>query len=90
MIKKRPKLILILSLQKETFKKTRKSRTEKETLDEDALSWHSKRLGILNRFTTNEKLSISTSFLSSSGVATGVGGADISRYIYSSLQHIFH
>ncbi|XP_054747031.1 VPS35 endosomal protein sorting factor-like isoform X2 [Anastrepha obliqua] len=46
-------------------------RRERTALEEDELSWATKRLGILNRFTTSEKLSITTSFLS-----TGSTGAE--------------
>ena len=48
----------------ETFsKKTRQK--DKDILDEsEKLMWATKRAGILNKFTTSEKLSIATSFLS--------------------------
>uniref|UniRef100_A0A0A1X4P6 UPF0505 protein CG8202 n=1 Tax=Zeugodacus cucurbitae TaxID=28588 RepID=A0A0A1X4P6_ZEUCU len=39
-------------------------RNDRKCIDEDNLNWGAKRLGILNRYTTSEKLSISTSFLS--------------------------
>ncbi|XP_039948158.1 VPS35 endosomal protein sorting factor-like isoform X2 [Bactrocera neohumeralis] len=45
----------------------------RKSLDEDNISWGAKRLGILNRYTTSEKLSISTSFLS----AANSGGEGI-------------
>ncbi|KAH8294867.1 hypothetical protein KR018_003771, partial [Drosophila ironensis] len=38
----------------------------------NSLQWSARRLGILNRFTTNEKLSLSTSFLVLSGSSDGV------------------
>ena len=49
------------------------------TLDTDMqhMKWSSKRLSILNRYTTNEKLSITTSFLP----ALGATGAETSRSI---------
>ncbi|XP_036228602.2 VPS35 endosomal protein sorting factor-like isoform X1 [Bactrocera oleae] len=46
---------------------------DRKSLDEDNISWGAKRLGILNRYTTSEKLSISTSFLS----AVNSGGEGI-------------
>ncbi|XP_012161991.1 UPF0505 protein CG8202 isoform X2 [Ceratitis capitata] len=49
----------------------KKKSREKIVVNEDDLNWSSKRLAILNRFTTSEKLSISTSFLS-----TGSSGGD--------------
>ncbi|XP_011208196.2 VPS35 endosomal protein sorting factor-like isoform X3 [Bactrocera dorsalis] len=45
----------------------------RKSLDENNISWSAKRLGILNRYTTSEKLSISTSFLS----AASSGGEGI-------------
>lgn len=39
-------------------------KNDRKSLDEDNICWGAKRLGILNRYTTSEKLSISTSFLS--------------------------
>eukprot|EP00099_Drosophila_melanogaster_P022366 NP_649826.3 uncharacterized protein Dmel_CG8202 [Drosophila melanogaster] len=49
-------------------KRRERDRTEPE---DNTLQWSSRRLGILNRFTTNEKLSLSTSFLVSSGSLDG-------------------
>ncbi|KQS39467.1 uncharacterized protein Dere_GG12848, isoform B [Drosophila erecta] len=49
-------------------KRREKDRTEPE---DNTLQWNSRRLGILNRFTTNEKLSLSTSFLVASGSLDG-------------------
>ncbi|XP_064550979.1 VPS35 endosomal protein sorting factor-like [Drosophila montana] len=40
-------------------------------LEDNALNWSTRRLGILNRFTTNEKLSLSTSFLCTSSTESG-------------------
>ncbi|XP_067641298.1 VPS35 endosomal protein sorting factor-like isoform X2 [Eurosta solidaginis] len=53
-----------------SYQKKTKSK-EKSSLEEHDLCWRTKRLGILNRFTTSEKLSISTSFLS-----TGNAGSE--------------
>ncbi|XP_011291611.2 VPS35 endosomal protein sorting factor-like [Musca domestica] len=52
----------------ESFKKVKSKIRDKEPLDvlEDSLNWNSRRLTILNKFTTSEKLSISTSFLTTS------------------------
>ncbi|XP_039231966.1 VPS35 endosomal protein sorting factor-like isoform X4 [Drosophila yakuba] len=49
-------------------KRRERDRTEPE---DNTLQWSSRRLGILNRFTTNEKLSLSTSFLVASGSLDG-------------------
>ncbi|XP_013110516.2 VPS35 endosomal protein sorting factor-like [Stomoxys calcitrans] len=49
----------------ESFKKVKSKIRDKESVDivDETLNWNSRRLTILNRFTTSEKLSISTSFL---------------------------
>ncbi|XP_075145399.1 VPS35 endosomal protein sorting factor-like [Haematobia irritans] len=49
----------------ETFKKVKSKIRSKDTVDhvDETLNWNSRRLTILNKFTTSEKLSISTSFL---------------------------
>ncbi|XP_017471583.1 PREDICTED: UPF0505 protein CG8202 isoform X1 [Rhagoletis zephyria] len=59
-----------MSTEFHTFQKKLKRR-DKNVIDDDDLSWATRRLGILNRFTTSEKLSITTSFLS-----TGSPGAE--------------
>lgn len=46
--------------------------------EESTLNWSSRRLGILNRFTTNEKLSLSTSFLCTSSAE---GGGENCKFI---------
>ncbi|KAH8310623.1 hypothetical protein KR044_002256 [Drosophila immigrans] len=51
-----------------TLKSKRSSAIEPE---DNALNWSTRRLGILNRFTTNEKLSLSTSFLCTSSAEGG-------------------
>ncbi|XP_055850032.1 VPS35 endosomal protein sorting factor-like [Episyrphus balteatus] len=45
-----------------SFKKTKKRDKDRQN-DEEVMNWSVKRLGILNKFITSEKLSISTSFL---------------------------
>ncbi|XP_046805800.1 VPS35 endosomal protein sorting factor-like isoform X1 [Lucilia cuprina] len=50
----------------ESFKKIKANKREKDILADESLNWNSKRLTILNKFTTSEKLSISTSFLTTS------------------------
>lgn len=45
-----------------SFKKTKKRDKDRHN-DEEIMNWSGKRLGILNKFNTSEKLSISTSFL---------------------------
>lgn len=46
---------------------------------DEALNWNSRRLTILNKFTTSEKLSITTSFLTTS--AQTQPGSDASKYM---------
>ncbi|XP_030374036.1 VPS35 endosomal protein sorting factor-like [Scaptodrosophila lebanonensis] len=48
-----------------------KSKRREKQPPEDTLNWSTRRLGILNRFTTNEKLSLSTSFLCTSSIEGG-------------------
>ncbi|XP_068155355.1 VPS35 endosomal protein sorting factor-like isoform X1 [Drosophila tropicalis] len=64
--------------------------------EDNTLQWSSRRLGILNRFNTNEKLSLSTSFLvSSSSSSEGIGEnikaqtvvADKVKYRLEQLDH---
>ncbi|TMW48635.1 hypothetical protein DOY81_006300 [Sarcophaga bullata] len=53
----------------ESFKKIKAQKREKEIMLDEALNWNSRRLTILNKFTTSEKLSITTSFLTTSAQA---------------------
>ncbi|XP_017037516.1 VPS35 endosomal protein sorting factor-like isoform X3 [Drosophila kikkawai] len=72
-------------------KRRERDRTEPE---DNTLQWSSRRLGILNRFTTNEKLSLSTSFLVASGSLDGGSEikahtvvADKTKYRLEQLDH---
>ncbi|ALC47849.1 CG8202 [Drosophila busckii] len=68
--------------------------SDKSELDDNTLNWSTRRLGILNRFNTNEKLSLSTSFLCT-GSAEGGGEnfkaqtvvADKVKYRLEQLDH---
>ncbi|XP_017090466.2 VPS35 endosomal protein sorting factor-like [Drosophila bipectinata] len=72
-------------------------RRDRDRVDQEdnTLQWSSRRLGILNRFTTNEKLSLSTSFLVTSGSMDGGSDsikvqtvvADKTRYRLEQLDH---
>ncbi|EDW38225.1 GL12479 [Drosophila persimilis] len=63
--------------------------------EDNTLQWSTRRLGILNRFTTNEKLSLSTSFLVASGSLDGGNEsikaqtvvADKTKYRLEQLDH---
>ncbi|XP_034132852.1 VPS35 endosomal protein sorting factor-like isoform X2 [Drosophila guanche] len=72
-------------------KRRERDRTEPE---DNTLQWSTRRLGILNRFTTNEKLSLSTSFLVASGSLDGGSEikaqtvvADKTKYRLEQLDH---
>ncbi|KAH8243880.1 hypothetical protein KR032_011089, partial [Drosophila birchii] len=73
-------------------KRRERDRTEPE---DNTLQWSSRRLGILNRFTTNEKLSLSTSFLVASTSLDGGSEsikahtvvADKTKYRLEQLDH---
>ncbi|KAH8369160.1 hypothetical protein KR009_002879, partial [Drosophila setifemur] len=75
--------------------KTKRRERDRVEQEDNTLQWSTRRLGILNRFTTNEKLSLSTSFLVSSGSLDGGNDsikaqtvvADKTKYRLEQLDH---
>ncbi|XP_016960853.1 VPS35 endosomal protein sorting factor-like [Drosophila biarmipes] len=75
--------------------KTKRRERDRVEPEDNTLQWSSRRLGILNRFTTNEKLSLSTSFLVASGSLDGGSEsikaqtvvADKTKYRLEQLDH---
>ncbi|KAH8351149.1 hypothetical protein KR084_008086, partial [Drosophila pseudotakahashii] len=75
--------------------KTKRRERDRTEPEDTTLQWSSRRLGILNRFTTNEKLSLSTSFLVASGSLDGGSEsikaqtvvADKTKYRLEQLDH---
>ncbi|XP_017073522.1 VPS35 endosomal protein sorting factor-like [Drosophila eugracilis] len=74
--------------------KSKRRERERSEPEDNTLQWSSRRLGILNRFTTNEKLSLSTSFLVASGSLDGNESikaqtvvADKTKYRLEQLDH---
>ncbi|KAI8046018.1 VPS35 endosomal protein sorting factor-like isoform X1 [Drosophila gunungcola] len=75
--------------------KTKRRERDRTEPEDNTLQWSCRRLGILNRFTTNEKLSLSTSFLVASGSLDGGSEsikaqtvvADKTKYRLEQLDH---
>ncbi|XP_017058496.1 VPS35 endosomal protein sorting factor-like [Drosophila ficusphila] len=76
--------------------KSKRRERDRVEPEDNTLQWSSRRLGILNRFTTNEKLSLSTSFLVASGSLDGGSDssikaqtvvADKTKYRLEQLDH---
>ncbi|KAH8281161.1 hypothetical protein KR054_012542, partial [Drosophila jambulina] len=75
--------------------KAKRRERDRAEPEDNTLQWSSRRLGILNRFTTNEKLSLSTSFLVASGSLDGGSEcikahtvvADKTKYRLEQLDH---
>ncbi|XP_037897035.1 VPS35 endosomal protein sorting factor-like isoform X2 [Glossina fuscipes] len=71
----------------ETFQKSKTKKREKDvSLADDSFNWNAKRLSILNKFTTSEKLSISTSFLSVSNAGTGTDAIKVHTVVSDKLK----
>uniref|UniRef100_A0A1B0GED4 VPS35 endosomal protein sorting factor-like n=1 Tax=Glossina morsitans morsitans TaxID=37546 RepID=A0A1B0GED4_GLOMM len=72
---------------RETFQKSKTKKREKDfSLADDSFNWNAKRLSILNKFTTSEKLSISTSFLSMGNAGTGTDAIKVHTVVSDKLK----